>query len=49
MTPPADTPAWFSAALAAAPQERTATVEETVITYRAWGDPAGMGGAAHAR
>ncbi len=55
MTPPADTPAWFSAALAAAPQERTATVEGTVIAYRAWGDPADRsivlihGGAAHSR
>lgn len=55
MTPPAATPAWFSAALAAAPQERTATVEGTVIAYRAWGDPADRsivlvhGGAAHAR
>jgi pimeloyl-ACP methyl ester carboxylesterase len=52
---PADTPAWFSAALAAAPQERTATVEGAVIAYRAWGDPADRsivlvhGGAAHAR
>lgn len=55
MTSPADTPAWFSAALAAAPQERTATVEGTVIAYRAWGDPADRsivlvhGGAAHSR
>src|SRR5712691_1061019 len=55
MTPPADTPAGFSAALAAAPQERTATVEGTVIAYRAWGDPADRsivlihGGAAHSR
>lgn len=55
MTSPADTPAWFSAALATAPQERTATVEGTVVAYRAWGDPADRsivlvhGGAAHAR
>ncbi len=55
MTPPADTPTWFSAALAAAPQERTVTVEGTVIAYRAWGDPADRsivlvhGGAAHSR
>ncbi len=55
MTSSADTPAWFSAALAAAPQERTATVEGTVIAYRAWGDPADRsivlvhGGAAHSR
>src|SRR5260370_7962076 len=55
MTSPAHAPAWFSAALAAAPQERTATVEGTVIAYRAWGDPADRsivlvhGGAAHSR
>ena len=55
MTSRVDTPGWFSAALAAAPQERTAAVEGTVIAYRAWGDPADRsivlvhGGAAHAR
>src|SRR5260370_869890 len=48
-------PAWFPAALATAPQERTAAVEGTVIAYRAWGDPADRsivlvhGGAAHSR
>ena len=55
MTSRVDTPGWFSAALAAAPQERTAAVEGTVIAYRAWGDAADRsivlvhGGAAHAR
>ncbi len=37
-------PAWFSAALATAPQERTAAVEGTVIAYRAhysWWDQIG--------
>src|SRR5260370_26801748 len=48
-------PAWFPAALATAPQERTTAVEGTVIAYRAWGDPADRsivlvhGGAAHSR
>lgn len=48
-------PAWFSAALATAAQERTVTVEGTSIAYRAWGDPADRsivlihGGAAHSR
>ena len=48
-------PAWFSAALAAAVQERMTTVEGTSIAYRAWGDPADRsivlvhGGAAHSR
>ena len=60
MTSPADTdaagvPAWFSAALAAAVQERMTTVEGTSIAYRAWGDQADRsivlvhGGAAHSR
>jgi pimeloyl-ACP methyl ester carboxylesterase len=60
MTTPADTdaagvPAWFSAALAAAVQERMTTVEGTLIAYRAWGDQADRnivlvhGGAAHSR
>ena len=58
MTSPADAagvPAWFSAALAAAGQERMTTVEGTSIAYRAWGDPADRsivlvhGGAAHSR
>ena len=56
MTSPVDTgaPAWFSAALAAAVQERLITVEGTSIAYRVWGDPADRnivlvhGGAAHA-
>jgi len=52
-------PAWFSAALAAAPAERATTCEGTSIAYRAWGDPADPdadrnivlvhGGAAHSR
>jgi pimeloyl-ACP methyl ester carboxylesterase len=48
-------PAWFSAALAVAPQKRTATVEGTSIAYRVWGDQADRiialvhGGAAHSR
>jgi pimeloyl-ACP methyl ester carboxylesterase len=48
-------PAWFSAALAVAPEERTAECEGTSIAYRAWGDPADRnivlvhGGAAHSR
>src|SRR5580704_19272545 len=54
MTPP---PAWFSAALDAAVQEGTTTVDGASIAYRAWGDPdpAGRsivlvhGGAAHSR
>jgi pimeloyl-ACP methyl ester carboxylesterase len=51
-TPP---PAWFSAALAAAPEERATECEGTSIAYRAWGDPADRnivlvhGGAAHSR
>lgn len=60
MTAPADAdaasaPAWFSAALADAPQERLTAVEGTAISYRAWGDPARRGlvlvhgGAAHSR
>jgi pimeloyl-ACP methyl ester carboxylesterase len=60
MTSPADadaagTPAWFSAALAFVPEERTTTVEGTPIAYRAWGDPDDRtialvhGGAAHSR
>ena len=54
-SPAAGVPPWFSAALAAAAQERTTTVEGTSIAYRAWGDPADRsivlvhGGAAHAR
>jgi pimeloyl-ACP methyl ester carboxylesterase len=52
MTPP---PAWFSAALATAPQERETRCEGTSIAYRAWGDPVDRnivlvhGGAAHSR
>jgi pimeloyl-ACP methyl ester carboxylesterase len=52
MTPP---PAWFSAALATAPEEGETTCEGTSIAYRAWGDPADRnivlvhGGAAHSR
>jgi pimeloyl-ACP methyl ester carboxylesterase len=48
-------PAWFSAALAAAPEERVTECEGTSIAYRAWGDPADRnivlvhGGAAHSR
>ena len=48
-------PAWFSAALATAPEERETTCEGTSIAYRAWGDPADRnivlvhGGAAHSR
>jgi pimeloyl-ACP methyl ester carboxylesterase len=48
-------PAWFSAALAAAAEDRTITVEGTSIAYRAWGDPGRRtivlvhGGAAHSR
>jgi len=48
-------PAWFSAALAATPEERAVTCEGTSIAYRAWGDPADRnivlvhGGAAHSR
>jgi pimeloyl-ACP methyl ester carboxylesterase len=48
-------PAWFSAALATAPEERETTSEGTSIAYRAWGDPADRnivlvhGGAAHSR
>jgi pimeloyl-ACP methyl ester carboxylesterase len=51
-TPP---PAWFSAALATAPEERATECEGTSIAYRAWGDPADRnivlvhGGAAHSR
>ncbi len=51
-TPP---PAWFSAALATAPEERAAVCEGASIAYRAWGDPADRnivlvhGGAAHSR
>src|SRR5258708_10580949 len=52
MTPP---PAWFSAALDAAVQEGTTTVDGASIAYRDWGDPDGRsivlvhGGAAHSR
>jgi pimeloyl-ACP methyl ester carboxylesterase len=54
MTPP---PAWFSAALDAAVQEGTTTVDGASIAYRAWGDPDPdgrsivlvHGGAAHSR
>jgi pimeloyl-ACP methyl ester carboxylesterase len=48
-------PAWFSAALAAAAEDRAITVEGTSIAYRAWGDPGRRtivlvhGGAAHSR
>lgn len=48
-------PAWFSAALATAPEERAVTCQGTTIAYRAWGDPADRnivlvhGGAAHSR
>jgi pimeloyl-ACP methyl ester carboxylesterase len=48
-------PAWFSAALATVPEERSAECEGTSIAYRAWGDPADRnivlvhGGAAHSR
>lgn len=48
-------PAWFSAALATAPEERATEYEGTSIAYRAWGDPADRnivlvhGGAAHSR
>ena len=47
--------AWFSAALDAAVQEGTTTVDGASIAYRAWGDPDGRsivlvhGGAAHSR
>ena len=52
MTPP---PAWFSAALDAAVQPGTTTVDGASIAYRTWGDPGGRsivlvhGGAAHSR
>jgi len=55
MTSPVEVPAWFSAALDAAAQERSIVVEGTSIAYRAWGDPAMRtivlvhGGAAHSR
>jgi pimeloyl-ACP methyl ester carboxylesterase len=48
-------PAWFSAALATAPEVRETECEGTSIAYRAWGDPADRnivlvhGGAAHSR
>ena len=48
-------PAWFTAALATAPEERATKCEGTSIAYRAWGDPADRtivlvhGGAAHSR
>jgi pimeloyl-ACP methyl ester carboxylesterase len=48
-------PAWFSAALATAPEERATEFEGTSIAYRAWGNPADRnivlvhGGAAHSR
>jgi pimeloyl-ACP methyl ester carboxylesterase len=48
-------PAWFTAALGAAVDQRTATVAGATIAYRAWGEPAGRGivlvhgGAAHSR
>jgi len=51
----AGTPTWFTAALAAAAEDRAITVEGTSIAYRAWGDPADRtialvhGGAAHSR
>jgi pimeloyl-ACP methyl ester carboxylesterase len=57
MTSPgvADVPAWFTAAVAVQPEQRTATVDGIPIAYRAWGDPAARGivlvhgGAAHSR
>jgi len=56
MTSPAeDDPAWFSAALADAPQERLATAEGAAISYRVWGRPDDRGivlvhgGGAHSR
>src|SRR5947207_11720563 len=48
-------PAWFSAALDAAVQQGTTTVDGASIAYRAWGNPDGRsivlvhGGAAHSR
>ena len=48
-------PTWFTAALAAAAEDRTITVEGTSIAYRTWGDQADRtialvhGGAAHSR
>ena len=48
-------PAWFTAALAAPAESRTATVAGASIAYRAWGAPGGRGivlvhgGAAHSR
>src|SRR5690242_19994227 len=48
-------PGWFSAALDAAVQPGTATVDGAAIAYRMWGDPAHRsivlvhGGAAHSR
>jgi pimeloyl-ACP methyl ester carboxylesterase len=55
MTPPTDptAPAWFTRALAAAPEHREVEVEGAAVRYRAWGDPAAPGlvlvhgGAAH--
>jgi pimeloyl-ACP methyl ester carboxylesterase len=47
------TPAWFSRALAAAPEHRDVEVEGAAVHYRAWGDPGAPGlvlvhgGAAH--
>ena len=49
-----DTPAWFSDALAQAPEHKRLTVDETDIAYRVWGKPGNPvavlvhGGAAHA-
>src|SRR5260370_32852172 len=60
MTSPAEDdvangPAWFSAALADAPQERVTTAEGAAISYRVWGRPDDRGivlvhgGGAHSR
>ena len=52
---PAETPAWFTAALATAAEHRTITVEGATVAYRSWGDRAERGvvlvhgGAAHSR
>jgi pimeloyl-ACP methyl ester carboxylesterase len=51
---PADSPEWFTKALATAPQERRVDVDGTTISYLAWGDPGPRGlvlvhgGGAHA-
>jgi pimeloyl-ACP methyl ester carboxylesterase len=38
-----DVPAWFTAAVAAKPEQHTVIMDGTSIAYRSWGDPAGRG------